>query len=303
MDTLCSLTLPLHDTHKMDEAVGICRAEMDRLEALLSKFREESDVSKINACADKEPVRISSDTEIVIKQALHYANLTEGAFNPLIAPLMEIWGFTRAPESFSVPDDDSIKSAVALTDYSSVKINDGVISFMMSGIKLDLGGIAKGYAVDVIYEKLTTGICSNFLLNVGGNIRCAGAPEPDRQWSVGVRDPYNKASFLGKLNLSNGLAVATSGNYERFRVHEGRKHAHIIDPRSGYPVEGMAGVTVVAPSAAQADALSTALFVLGIKKGSELIEDMPNCAAIFVEDSAPTSLYVTGALSSIFLRK
>jgi thiamine biosynthesis lipoprotein len=131
------------------------------------------------------------------------------------------------------------------------------------------------------------------LINLGGNIRVGGQPEPQRQWKVGVRDPFHRTQTVGAIRLPAGWALATSGNYERTVEIDGKRYAHIVDPRTGLPVEGMAGVTVLCPSATAADALSTALFVVGMDGITALLAKIPQCEAIIIPDRAPLELWVT----------
>jgi thiamine biosynthesis lipoprotein len=140
----------------------------------------------------------------------------------------------------------------------------------------------------------------DFVVNLAGNMRCYGKPEAGRSWRVGVRDPFHAGAVIGMIELGEGMAVATSGNYERFVEIEGKRYSHIVDPRTGWPVTGMAGVTVVAPSAAAADALSTAFFVLGPEEGNKVLGLFTNCAALFVPDKDGLEIQLTPGMDRYF---
>jgi thiamine biosynthesis lipoprotein len=158
-------------------------------------------------------------------------------------------------------------------------------------MQLDLGAIAKGYAVDQAWNRLKAAGLTNVLIDLGGNLRSIGEAAPGRGgWRVGVRNPFDD-SLVARFLLRDGEAVATSGNYERFVEIEGVRYAHIMDPRTGAPVTGMAGTTVAAPSAMLADALSTTLFILGPQRGAELLRKHPGCEALWIPDT-PTHLAV-----------
>ena len=185
--------------------------------------------------------------------------------------------------------------------YRHVRLGPGATAYLeKAGLQLDLGGIAKGYAVDVAYDRLVGKGVDNAMVNLGGNIRCRGLARRGTPWRVGVRDPFDRETIVGVLRLTDGLAVATSGNYERFVTIAGERYAHILDPRTGYPVKGMAGVTVVAGSALEADAMSTSLFVLGMEEGLQVLGELESCEALFVPDEQPLSIYITPGFGRYF---
>lgn len=231
----------------------------------------------------------------VISFARRIAQETGGAFDPTVNPLMRVWGF-RKPGRESPPSGDEIRSALELCGWEKIEIMPSGDSSEVrlasgEGAGIDLGGIAKGFAVDMAYERLVSSGATNFCINLGGNIRVCGTPSVERDsWTVGIRDPQagdGKNTPLMKqsgrtLELHSGEAVATSGSYERFVEIDGVRLSHIIDPRSGYPVPAAGSVSVVAPSAMEADALSTAVFVMGEEEGTAFIKARRGCRAEFV---------------------
>jgi thiamine biosynthesis lipoprotein len=171
-------------------------------------------------------------------------------------------------------------------------------------MQLDFGAIAKGYAVDQVWQTARERGLSNALIDLGGNLRAMGEAKPGRGgWLTGVRDPFTDSRLIARVLLYDGEAIATSGNYERFVEINGQRCAHIIDGRTAMPVTGMAGVTVVAPDAATADALSTALFILSIEKGKALLkEHYPDALALWIPDAQPLQIITTDKMEQRLLR-
>ena len=176
------------------------------------------------------------------------------------------------------------------------------VRLAQAGMRLDLGGIAKGYAVDVAYDRLRAMGRRDFLVDLGGNLRAQGESAPRRGgWRTGVRNPFQAAGIVGMILLTNGESVATSGNYERFVEMDGHHYAHIMDPRSGRPAEGVAGVTVLAPSGLQCDGLSATLFILGPWEGQKFLTlHRPGCEALWIPDTQPLRLVATSGFARRF---
>ena len=255
------------------------------VETNLSVFVAESAVSRLNR---GETVRVATNSPLaeVLRLALETAETSEGAFDPTVNPLMRAWGFRGGTPS--VPSPAALSNALGRVGWRQVTLvpdGNGMLRVSAGGAELDLGAIAKGYAVDRAYDALVADGHTDFLLNLGGNIRVRGSPEPGRaDWNIAVRDPSGRhpPSPLPRP-LRSGEAVATSGSYERFVEIGGRRYSHIIDPRTGVPVDnGLGSVTVIAPSATMADACSTALFVLGRDAGAAFLALRPGCLAVFI---------------------
>jgi thiamine biosynthesis lipoprotein len=230
-----------------------------------------------------------------------------GAFDPTVAPLMRLWGFRGGVTTAARPAPAALGGALARVDWRQVTLvvtgtpPHATVRLARTGMELDLGGIAKGYAVDQAYEALQREGCPDFLVNLAGNMRGRGAPAVGRRgWRIGIRNPLQAGTWLGTLTLEDGEALATSGNYERFVVIEGERVPHIIDPRDGQPARGLIAVTVLAGSALEADALSTALFVLGAAGRHAVLRAHPGCGAVYLTDTRPPRLLVTPALHTRF---
>lgn len=310
MSTVASLSLPADtDAARRTAAQQSVSNAFRQVERQFSVFLPESDLARINGAAGGPEQALAADTAGLLRRALQVAAESGGAFDPTVGPLMRLWGFrgTNGPPR-ALPDDAALAAARQLVGWSNVllRVTDDPAApcfarLRLAGSQLDLGGIAKGYAVDLAYDRLMADGQHAFLVNLAGNLRVTGRAAADRAgWRVGVRDPFDADGRVGTLHLTNGEAVATSGHYERFVVIGGRRYAHIMDPRSGRPVQGMAGVTVLAPTALEADALSTTLFVLGAEAGVRLLAQHPGCEALFIPDEQPPRLLATPGMLTRF---
>ncbi|MGI6495682.1 MAG: FAD:protein FMN transferase [Kiritimatiellia bacterium] len=289
MGTIASVSLPAAEEGRLAARRAAVRDRWDELERELSLFREGSDLWRLNEAAGEGDVPIGPDTRRALRDALAMAEASGGAFDPTVGPLMAIWGFRGGAPLENPPDGEALASVRMLVGWTNVVLGAGSARLAKPGMRLDLGGIAKGFAVDEAWDLLRAQGAEDFLLNLGGNIRVRGVPGPGRTgWRLGVRDPIRPDAILGTIELRDGEAVATSGDYERFVQIGGVRYGHILDARTGRPVRGVAGVTVRAPSACLADGLSTALFVLGPDAGRKLLaERHPECEALWVPSEPP----------------
>ena len=247
------------------EAAKIVFDEISRIEGLLSKYNPASEVSRLNKFGI---LKASPETFFIIKKSEEFYSLSNGAFDITIAPLMDLWGFTN--REYSVPSKERIKETLKLigSDKIILRDRDFMIQFKTPGMKVDLGAIAKGYAVDCAVKKIREHGIKSCLINAGGQISCLG-DKFGKPWKVAIKDPRADGS-ISYLTLKN-QAVSTSGDYEQYFVNEKKRYAHIINPKTGYPAESsIASVTVIATDGLTADALSTSIFVLGKKEGEAL---------------------------------
>jgi thiamine biosynthesis lipoprotein len=291
MYTFCSVAVTQSDASRVDEAETLVSEEMLRLQGIWNYFDPKSDVARMNA-SDRTPVAVSPETADLMRRSLGYSRISDGCFDATVGPLVDLWGIGSKRE-FVVPDDAAIKAALKECGWRNVSIEGRTVQFAKEGMHFDPGGIVKGLAVDLCCDLMSDAGLTDYMVNLGGNMRCFGVNAKGGAWRVGVRDPFEQTSMLGVLEMTKGMAVATSGNYERFVEKDGRRYAHIIDPRSGKPVEGVAGVTVIAPTAADADALSTAIFVAGIDEGLKMARRLNEVEFAFVKDIKPVELHVT----------
>ena len=261
------------------QAPGIVFIEIKRIENLLSKYNPESEVSKLNKLGN---LKVSPETFYIIKKSKEFWQVSDGAFDITVAPLVDLWGFTD--KKYSVPEEERIKNVLELvgTDKIIFNIDDNVIKFSVSGMKIDLGAIAKGYAVDCAVKKLKENNIKSCLINAGGQIYALG-DKFGLTWKIAVRNPRGK-DVIDYLALKD-KAVSTSGDYEQYFIKGKKRYAHIFNPKTGYPADsGVISVTVIAQDGITCDALSTAIFVLGKEKGQELAQKFPGVEVRIIED-------------------
>ena len=292
MGTFARIVAIAPDEATAEACTASAFAELDRIEALMSFHRSDSELSRVNREAANGPVRISRATFEVLEQARHYSGLSGGAFDVTVGPLMDLW--RAAAEANQAPAEAELAAARAKTGWSNVILdsNTSTVQFKVPGMKVDLGGIAKGYAVDRSVDVMMRGGAAGGMIDLGGNIRCFGlTPRGRSHWYIAIQDPnvtpddLDLGRTLLVLQIKEG-AVSTSGHYRRFVTVAGRKQSHIVDPNTGYDNESLASVTIIAPEATSADALSTAVSVLGREKGLRLIEGIPNTEAILIPAGA-----------------
>ncbi|NLJ74989.1 MAG: FAD:protein FMN transferase [Firmicutes bacterium] len=276
MDTTVDIRV---DARNSEELVNQAFAEIEGIEKSLSRYVDTSEVSKINAHAGQW-VEVSQFTIDLVKEALRISELSDGAFDVTIGAVIELWGFGTG--DYKVPSEEEIVQALKTVGYEKVEIDEAERKVRIpEGTILDLGGIAKGYAVDQASRLLRKSNAKRSIINAGGDISVIGRRPDDTPWRVGVQNPDNPADIRWILPLEDS-SVVTSGDYQRYFVFNDQKWHHIIDPRTGYPARELKSVTVVTESATVADALSTAIFVLGMEAGSRLVEEMAGVEAIIV---------------------
>jgi thiamine biosynthesis lipoprotein len=284
MDTFCTITVVSPSRQKAEEAIKAGFAEIKRLEHLLNYFSPDSEVTAINKAAGIRPVKVSKETLDVIKKAIEIADITGGAFDPTIGPVIKLWKFSELSSNPSPPSQETIKDTLELVDYKSIKINEATSEVYLEkkGMELDLGGIAKGYAADKAIEVIKTRGIRSALVAIAGDIKGFGLKPDRRPWKIGIQNPRPEVSNSSKkwedifatLYLNN-RAISTSGDYQRFFIKDGKRYHHILDPETGYPAtSGLISVSVLAPEGYIADSLSTAVFVMGYQKGLALLESM-----------------------------
>lgn len=284
MGTFAGVVAMTDDIATGNQCIEAALDEIHNVDNLMSDYKEDSEITRINRNAFARPVKVGPATFEVILRSIEFSRLTDGAFDVTVGPFVKL--FRTARDTGIAPTTEQIADAKARVGYEKLVLNheERTVRFTVKGMSLDLGGIAKGYAVDKAIEAVQKLGALGAMVDLGGNIRCFGTPPQGRdKWFVGLQDPNtdNAAGLLLKLRLSHE-SVATSGDYQQFAIIDGKKQSHIIDRRTGKGAEGLSSVTIIAPNATDADALSTAVTVLGPQKGLELIESMPDTAAILV---------------------
>lgn len=276
-DTVISITL--YDTSDTD-ILNHCFTLCEKYENLFSRTVDTSDVAKINA-AGGNPVEISTETADLIKTALSYSELSDGAFDITIAPLSDVWDFPN--NTGTIPSQDSITATLSKVDYRQVQVNGNFVTLSGDGTAIDLGGIAKGYIADRLKEYLTSVNVNSALINLGGNVLTIGTKPDDTAFTIGVKKPFDDSGNpIAALSIA-GQSIVSSGTYERYFEVDGKIYHHILDPSTGYPCDNqLIQVTIISDDSTDGDALSTTCFLLGLEKGLKLIESLDQIEAIFV---------------------
>jgi len=273
-------------------------AEAERLEEIFSRYLAGSEVSRVNREASRKPVRVGEEMLSVLERSRQISRMTGGAFDITIAPLLKLWGFFPERKG-RVPAPAEIKNALQRVDWRSVVIDRGErsVRLLRPGMEIDLGGLAKGYVVDRITALLIERGVESALVNAGGDIYCLGERPGGGEWRIGVEHPRKDGQVLEVLRLRD-RAVASSGDYQNCFIRSRKRYSHIIDPRTGRPADSaVAETTVLAPNCLVADALATAVFVLGAGEGMELLNDDPEVEGIVVtEEEDDLKLYYSAGL-------
>ncbi len=283
MDTMARISIYDTDITKsaIQDAASYAVEEMKRVEQLLSVHIDSSEAAKINRNAGKKALMISKDIECVIEESMKISETSSGAFDITIGPLKKLWNFeSNTP---TVPDSESICSVLKTIGYGRLKISDGKIFLQDAGMEIDLGGIAKGYIIDSGIRALKRKGIKSAIIEAGGDLRILGKKPDKGFWRIGIRHPRGERNgLIGILRLEGGSSVATSGDYERYFFKDRIRYHHILNPRTGYPARGCISVTIVADNCMVADGYATAVFVLGPKKGMELIENVDSIEGVII---------------------
>jgi thiamine biosynthesis lipoprotein len=252
------------------------------VEQLMSTYRPDSDVSRLNQLGAQRPVVLSEHTLAVMRKSVEVSRLTGGAFDVTYAPLRTFW--RRAQQEARMPDQEAVDGALAAVGWGRLVIEGDRVGFTVEGMEVDLGGIAKGYAIDLAAVALQGAGASAGIVDIGGDLRLFGAPEAGGNWRIRIQRPPGVEEEW-TLDLS-ACGVATSGDYARWFSIGDERFSHIVDPRTGRPAAGMASVTVTAPDAMTADALATALSVMGAEAGVKLVDSLPDVECMMVTEDA-----------------
>lgn len=294
MGTLLRASAAAPDSAAANRALEAARSAVFRVDSLMSTYRDDSDLSRINAAAGSGRwVPVAASTARVLEAALSWARISGGAFDPTAGPLASAWGFHRGEPA--VPPPARSDSAARLVGWRLVERDTAGrgVRLPRAGMRLDFGAIAKGWALDRAVRAMREAGAVGGTVDLGGNVSVFGRPPRARdRWRLGIRHPRREGRLAGTLALDSG-SVATSGDSEQFVVEDGTRYSHVMDPRTGRPARGVVQVTVTAARGIDADALSTALFVLGPEEGRALLESpavrrrAPRATAAWILDPGP----------------
>ena len=258
--------------------------EIRRLEAMMTTWKPESEVSRINAAAGLHPVPVSDETLEVIEMSQRASELSGGAFDISFYAMHGVWKFDEDLVK-RVPSPSEIKEHLKLVDYRQIKVDHAkkTVFLAKKGMGISLGGIAKGYAVDRAVAVLGKLGFHDAIVQAGGDLMCAGS-KGGKPWTAGIRDPRGDRADVFAVMQLESHAFSTAGDYERFFFLDGKRYHHILDPHTGYPATRSRSVTIYAPNALLADAIDDAVFIVGWKKGIEIVDSLPDCGAVVVDD-------------------
>jgi thiamine biosynthesis lipoprotein len=283
------------DDARADAAIAAVFGEFDRLDALMSVWKDGSDIVRLNAAAGEHAVPVSPETREVLGIGHQISEQTGGAFDVTFAALSGLWKFDDQDKDGSVPDRHEIQKQLPFINYRDLVVDNsaGTALLRRKGMRVNLGGIGKGYAVDRGVDILRRNGLRDFTIQAGGDMYVAGK-RGDRAWRLGIRDPRGPADrIFAALDLTDGT-FSTSGDYERFFMKDGRRYHHIIDLRVGEPAALSRSVTLVTERAVMADALAKAVFILGPDEGMALIERTPGVSGVIV--SAKNEISISSRL-------
>ena len=282
MGTYANVALVTADSSAAAPTAAIAQAVLQRVDSLMSNWTATSEVARINREGSRGTT-VHPEVATVIDAALKLWQATDKAFDITVEPLVRLWGFIGGVRR--VPADAEVANAFRHVGAQRVHFDPATrhLRFDSDSVRIDLGGIAKGYAVDVAAESLKAHGVINALVDLTGNMVAIGHPPAAPAWRIGIRDPHDRIRFFARIRLSDGDAISTSGQYEQFVPANGKKFGHILDPRTGRPVEGLLSVTVVARSALACDSWDTPLFVLGAEAAKRKAKALTEIGVVLVQ--------------------
>jgi thiamine biosynthesis lipoprotein len=285
MGTRYTVKVPkLPDSLSNEKIIIQIKTLLEKLDGQMSTFKQDSELSQINKKQSTEWLAVSTSLYTVLKQAEIVAEFSKGAFDITVGPLVNLWGFGSKPMSFKVPKEELIKKQLAKTGYRHLLLDDSTqkIRKEFADLYLDLSAIAKGYAVDQVAALLESRGIADFMVEIGGELRLKGKNVSNKRWRIAVEKPAVERRTIQKVLPLTDIALATSGDYRNFFESDGVRFSHTIDPRSGKPItHKLASITILSDTTMKADALATALMVLGPDDGY-LIAEQEEIAALFI---------------------
>lgn len=267
------------------QKINMAIDEVRRIEQLLTTFNEQSQANKINQMAGIAPVKVDSEVFDLIKRSLKISTVTDGAFDITYGSVdKRLWNFDHTMTS--LPDPGTARQMVRLINYRNVILDEaeGTVMLKEKGMRIGFGGIGKGYAADRAKALLVSEGVQSGIVNASGDLVTWGLQADQKPWTIGIAHPDDARHPFSWLNISD-LAIATSGNYEKYVMINGRKYSHTINPATGMPVTGIKSVTIISPYAEIADAMATPVMVMGVQAGLDLINQVKHLGCIIVDDN------------------
>ena len=266
------------------ESLAIAKKEIIRIENLISSWDQKSETSRINRNAGIAAVEVSKELFDLIFRAQQISKLSSGAFDLTFAAIDKLWNFDGRESE--MPNPDTLKASVFNIGYQLIELDEESLTVFLpkKGMKIGFGAIGKGYAADRAKQLLVERGVLGGIINASGDMNTWGTKPDGSSWTIGIVNPMNNKKVFSWFSLEHN-AVVTSGDYEKFTQINGRRYSHIIDPRTGIPSQGIVSCTIFASKAELADAIATAVFVMGVESGLFLIDQLPDIEAILIDDS------------------
>jgi FAD:protein FMN transferase len=284
MGNMFSFSIVHDDEGWASHCVDLAVDEIKRIEALLTTFNDDSQTNQINLGAGVNPVQVDKEVIDLISRSIKISDLTQGAFDITYGSIdKKLWNFDQTMTS--LPDPELAKKMVRLIDYRNVELDEkrSTVFLKNKGMRIGFGGIGKGYAADRGKQLLQSLGIANGVVNASGDLAAWGTQINGKAWTIGIADPETRMPF-SSIPISD-MAIATSGNYEKYIRVNGKRYSHTIDPKTGLPVSGIKSVSIISPMAELSDALATPVMVMGIKAGIDLINQVRGVACIAIDDN------------------
>ena len=284
MGSSFEITVVAEDEDFAKESLAIAKKEIIRIENLISSWDQKSETSRINKNAGIGAVEVSKELFDLIFRAQQISKLSSGAFDLTFAAVDKLWNFDGRESE--MPNPDALKASVFNIGYQLIELNEQSLTVFLpkKGMKIGFGAIGKGYAADSAKQLLVERGVLGGIINASGDMNTWGTKPDGSSWTIGIVNPMNNKKVFSWFSLEHN-AVVTSGDYEKFTQINGRRYSHIIDPRTGIPSQGIVSCTIFAGKAELADAIATAIFVMGVESGLFLIDQLPDIEAILIDDS------------------
>lgn len=279
------ISVVAHDEFWAFEKIELAVAEIQRIEKLLTTYNDQSETNLINSNAGIKPVKVSMETIQLIQRSIRISEITQGAFDISYGSVdKSLWNFDTKMQS--LPDAGTAKKMVRLINYRNIVINmeEGSVFLREKGMRIGFGGIGKGYAAERAKYILKKSGVEAGIVNASGDLTCWGYQLDGTAWTIGIVHPNLASKIFSTMNVTD-MAVATSGNYEKFIMIGGKKFSHTINPRTGLPVTGIKSVTIISPNAEIADAMATPVTIMGIEAGLAMINQIKQIEAIIIDDN------------------
>ena len=273
------------DEVRASEMIGKAVAEIQRIEKLLTTYNDESETNRINQAAGMAPVKVCEETFRLIQRSIRISGITQGAFDISYGSVdKSLWNFDA--NMTNLPDEKTAKRMVRLINYRNIILDENELTVFLkeAGMRIGFGGIGKGYAAEMAKQTLKNLGVQNGIVNASGDLTTWGFQPDGKPWTIGIVNPNMSGKIFSHINVTD-MAVATSGNYEKFVMINGVKYSHTINPRTGLPVRGIKSVTIISPNAEIADAMATPVTIMGIQAGLDMINQIKGIEAIVIDDN------------------